>query len=60
MTSKLKNRIQKMSFQKQINRRVEVEEKEDTKYYEEIYRKRTMELLGIRNENMGTVARGSL
>lgn len=60
MTSKLKNRIQKMSFQKQINRRVEVEEKEDTKYYEEIYRKRTMELLGIRNENMGTIARGCL
>jgi len=60
MTSKLKNRIQKMSFQKQINRRVEVEKKEDTKYYEEIYRKRTMELLGIRNENMGTVARGCI
>ena len=60
MTSKLKNRIQKMSFQKQINRRVEVEEKEDTKYYEEIYRKRTMELLGIRNENMGTVAIGCI
>ena len=60
MTSKLKNRIQKMSFQKQINRRVEVEEKEDTKYYEEIYRKRTMELLGIQNENMGTITRGCL
>jgi len=60
MTSKLKNRIQKMSFQKQINRRVEVEKKEDTKYYEEIYRKRTMELLGIQNENMGTVARGCI
>ena len=60
MTSKLKNRIQKMSFQKQINRRVEVEEKEDTKYYEEIYRKRTMELLGIQNENMGTVTRGCI
>jgi len=60
MTSKLKNRIQKMSFQKQINRRVEVEEKEDTKYYEEIYRKRTMELLGIQNETMGTITRGCL
>ena len=60
MTSKLKNRIQKMSFQKQINRRVKVEEKEDTKYYEEIYRKRTMELLGIRNENMGTITRGCI
>jgi len=60
MTSKLKNRIQKMSFQKQINRRVEVEEKEDTKYYEEIYRKQTMELLGLQNENIYGTARGGL
>ena len=41
MTAKLKNRIKKMNFQKQINRRVEIEEREETKYYEEIYRKRT-------------------
>lgn len=60
MTTKLKNRIKKMNFQKQINRRVMIEEKEDTKYYEEIYKKRTMELLGIQNENMGTITRGCL
>jgi len=60
MTAKLKNRMKKMNFQKQINRRVDIEEKEDTKYYEEIYRKRTMELLGIQNENMGRTERGSL
>jgi len=60
MTSKLKNRIQKMSLQKQINRREEVEKKEDTKYYEEIYRKRTMELLGLQNENIYGTARGGL
>jgi len=60
MTSKLKNRLQKMSFQKQINRRTEIEENEETKYYEEIYKKRTMELLGIQNENIYGVARGSL
>lgn len=60
MTAKLKNRIKKMNFQKQITRRVVNEEREDTKYYEEIYRKRTMELLGIQNENMGTVTRGCI
>lgn len=49
-----------MSFQKQINRRIEVEKNEDTKYYEEIYKKRTIELLGIHNENMGTITRGGL
>lgn len=59
MTAKLKNRIKKMNFQK-VNRRVEVEKREDTKYYEEIYRKRTMELLGIKHENIYGVARGSL
>ena len=47
-----------MNFQKQINRRVEVEKKEETKYYEEIYRKRTMELLGINNDNIYGTARG--
>jgi len=60
MTSKLKNRLQKMSFQKQINRRIEVEKNEETKYYEEIYKKRTMELLGIQNENIYPTARGGL
>ena len=60
MTTKLKNRIKKMNFQKQINRRVKIEEQEETKYYEEIYRKRTMELLGINNENIYGTARGGL
>ena len=60
MTAKLKNRIKRMNFQKQITRRVVNEEREDTKYYEEIYRKRTMELLGIQNENIYGTARGSL
>ena len=59
MTAKLKNRIKKMNFQKPINRRtVAIENREDTKYYEEKYRKRTMELLGITNENFYGTARG--
>ena len=49
-----------MNFQKQINRRIEVEKREDTKYYDEIYKKRTMELLGINNENIYGTARGGL
>ena len=49
-----------MNFQKQINRRVKIEEQEETKYYEEIYRKRTMELLGIQNENIYGTTRGCL
>ena len=60
MTAKLKNRIKKMNFQKQINRRVEIEKREETKYYEEIYRKRTMELLGIKHENIYNATRGFL
>ena len=60
MTQKLKNRLQKMTFQKQINRRTEIEETEDTKYYEELYKKRTMELLGIQNENMARTERRGL
>lgn len=60
MTAKLKNRIKKMNFQKQSNRTVGNEKREDTKYYEEIYRKRTMELLGIKHENIYSIARGSL
>jgi len=60
MTQKLKNRLQKMKFQKTLNRRTKIEEQEDTKYYEEILKKRTMELLGIQNENMGRTERGGL
>ena len=47
MTTKLKNRLQKMKFQKHQTRRTEIEEaSEDDKIYIEMYRKRTMELLG--------------
>ena len=49
-----------MKFQKTLNRRTKIEEQEDTKYYEEILKKRTMELLGIHNENMGRTERGGL
>jgi len=59
MTTKLKNRLQKMKFQRTNQRRIEVEEMEDTKYYEELYKKRTMELLGLQNEDVsGTTGRG--
>lgn len=60
MTSKLKNRLQKMTFQKQITRRVEVVKDEETKYYEKMYKERTMELLGFKDENIYRTARGSL
>ena len=60
MTSKLKNRLQKMTFQKQITRRVEVVKDEETKYYEKMYKERTMELLGFKNENIYRTARGGL
>jgi hypothetical protein len=60
MTSKLKNRLQKMTFQKQIERRVEVVNDEETKYYEKMYKERTMELLGFNNENIYGTARGSI
>ena len=60
MTSKLKNRLQKMTFQKQIERRVEVVNDEETKYYEEMYKERTMELLGFNNENIQRITRGSI
>ena len=60
MTTKLKNRLQKMNFQKQINRRYEVEETESDKYYEELYSNKIRELLGKNYENISTVARGGL
>ena len=60
MTAKLKTRIKSMTFQKKLNRRIEVEKNEETKYYEEMYKKRTMELLGLNNENIYGTARGSL
>jgi hypothetical protein len=60
MTTKLKNRLQKMHFQKQINRRTAIEKSEDDKYYEELYKQQTMELLGKTNENISRTTRGSL
>jgi len=45
MTQKLKNRLQKMKFQK-TSERERIEKTEEDKHYEELYRKRTMELLG--------------
>jgi hypothetical protein len=57
MTQKLKNRLQKMNFQKH-ERRIDIEDLEDTKYYEELYKQRTMELLGINNEDISRTARG--
>jgi hypothetical protein len=60
MTAKLKTRIKSMTFQKKLNRRIEVEKNEETKYYEEMYKRRTTELLGINNENIYRIARGSI
>ena len=60
MTSKLKNRLRKMNFQRTPTRRVEVINDKETKYYEEMYKKRTTELLGIKHENIYGIARGSI
>jgi hypothetical protein len=60
MTTKLKNRIKKMTFQKSQNRDINIENTEETKYYEEMYKQKSMELLGIKHENMGTVTRGCI
>ena len=60
MTTKLKNRLNKMKFQKRLNRRVEIEDTGDDKYYEEIYSNKIRELLGQKNEDISRHARGSL
>ena len=60
MTTKLKNRLNKMKFQKRLNRRVEIEDTGDDKYYEEIYSNKIRELLGQKNEDILRHARGSL
>ena len=52
MTTKLKNRLKKMTFQKTLDREIKVENTKETKYYEEMYKQRTMELLGIKNEDI--------
>ncbi len=60
MTTKLKNRLQKMHFQKQLSRRTEIENTKDDKYYEELYSRKVNELLGIKHENIHGTTRGSL
>ena len=60
MNTKLKNRIKNMTFQTQQERRVQVEKLETDKYYEKLYRKRTMELLGNTNEDIYRITRGSI
>lgn len=49
-----------MHFQKQLVRRTEIEKSEDDKYYEELYKQQTMELLGKTNENISGTTRGGL
>ena len=60
MTTKLKNRLNKMKFQKRLNRRVEIEDTGDDKYYEEIYSNKIRELLGQTHEDISGHARGGL
>ena len=49
-----------MNFQQRLNRRVEIEDKKDDKYYEEIYTNKIRELLGQKNENISSHAGGGL
>jgi hypothetical protein len=49
-----------MTFQKTMNREIRVENTEETKYYEEMHKQRTLELLGIKHENIYGTTRGSL
>ena len=60
MTTKLKNRLKKMTFQKTLDREIKVENTKETKYYEEMYKQKTMELLGLNNEELYGTTRGSL
>ena len=60
MTTKLKNRLKKMQFQKRLNRRVIIEDTGDDKYYEKIYSNKIRELLGQKHEDISRHARGSL
>lgn len=41
-----------MTFQKTLDREIKVEDTKETKYYEEMYKQRTMELLGIKHEDI--------
>ena len=61
MSTKLKNRLQKMHFQKQIQRRTQIEESQVDKYTEQLYANKVNELLGLQtDENIRSDTRGSL
>ena len=60
MTAKLKNPVHKMTVQKQTNRTIQPQDTEETKYYEQLYKEQTMELLGIKHENISTSTGRSL
>jgi len=60
MQTKLKNRIKNMTFQKTLDREIKVENTKETKYYEEMYKQRTMELLGLKYEELYGTTRGSI
>lgn len=49
-----------MNFQRTPIRSVVVANDKETKYYEEMYKKRTMELLGLQHENIQRITGGSL
>ena len=49
-----------MTFQRALDRDINIENNEETKYYEEMYKQKTMELLGIKHENIHGTTRGSL
>ena len=49
-----------MTFQKTLDREIKVENTKETKYYEEMYKKRTTELLGIKHEELYGTTRWSL
>ena len=49
-----------MTFQTRQDRKVEVQNLEKDKYYEELYRRRTLELLGNKNEDIYQITRGGI
>jgi len=60
-SQKLKTRLRNMNFQRQgADRVMQYQNEEETKYYEELYLKRTEEFLGKINENIQRTARGGL
>ena len=49
-----------MNFQRTPIRSVEVAKDKETKYYEEMYKNKTMELLGLQHENIQRITGGSI